>query len=122
MVLRVHGPSGAGKSILVQKYLDELVEGHEAVVLAGRCYEQESVPYKALDAVVDMLARYLTNLPQIEVCALLPRDVAAGPRLPRLATRRGDCRGTPPRRRGARPTRVAASSVCLSSRTTGPTG
>ena len=77
VILRVHGTSGAGKSILVQKYLDELVEGHEAVVLAGRCYQQESVPYKALDAVVDMLARYLTNLPQTEVCALLPRDVAA---------------------------------------------
>ena len=77
MILRVHGPSGAGKSILVQRYLDELIEGEEAVVLAGRCYQQESVPYKALDAAVDMLARYLTNLPPAEVRASLPRDVAA---------------------------------------------
>ncbi len=77
VILQVHGPSGAGKSILVQRYLDELIEGQEAVVLAGRCYQQESVPYKALDAAVDMLARYLTNLPPAEARALLPRDVAA---------------------------------------------
>ena len=77
VILRVHGPSGAGKSILVQRYLDELIEGEKAVVLAGRCYQQESVPYKALDAAVDMLARYLTSLPPAEVRALLPRDVAA---------------------------------------------
>ena len=77
MILQVHGPSGAGKSILVQQFLDELIEGDEAVVLAGRCYQQESVPYKALDAVVDMLAHYLTSLPPAEARALLPRDVGA---------------------------------------------
>jgi len=77
VILQVHGRSGVGKSILVQRYLDDLIEGEEAVVLAGRCYKQESVPYKALDAAVDMLARYLTSLPPAEARALLPRDVGA---------------------------------------------
>ncbi len=77
VILQVHGPSGAGKSILVRRYLDDLIEGEEAVVLAGRCYQQESVPYKALDATVDMLAHYLTSLPPAEARALLPRDLGA---------------------------------------------
>jgi serine/threonine protein kinase/tetratricopeptide (TPR) repeat protein len=77
VVLQVHGRSGAGKSILVQRYLDDLIEGDLAVVLAGRCYQQESVPYKALDAAVDMLARYLMGLPPEEARALMPRDFGA---------------------------------------------
>ena len=73
----VHGSSGIGKSTLVRRFLDTLRPRADVVVLAGRCYAQERVPYKALDALVDTLSQYLHGLPWPEVQALLPHDVAA---------------------------------------------
>ena len=73
----VRGPSGIGKSAVVRHFLDELEENEDVVILSGRCYEQESVPYKAVDTVIDRLTRYLVRLDRMEVEALLPRDVRA---------------------------------------------
>ena len=70
----VHGPSGVGKTALVENFLDSLPSSDGAVVLTGRCHVQESVPYKALDGVIDALAHALGRLLPGEVAAVLPRD------------------------------------------------
>jgi hypothetical protein len=77
VIMHVSGPSGAGKSRLVKQFLGSLPPADETVVLTGRCYEAESVPYKAVDTVVDSLSRFLRKLPTAQAAALLPRDVAA---------------------------------------------
>jgi eukaryotic-like serine/threonine-protein kinase len=77
----VHGVSGTGKSTLVEQFLDEVRTGEAAVVLEGRCYERESVPYKALDSLVDAFTQRLTKLPRTVVDALVPDDVSALKRL-----------------------------------------
>jgi eukaryotic-like serine/threonine-protein kinase len=73
----IHGISGIGKSALVQRFLDAVTERQDAVVLCGRCYERESVPFKGLDNLVDALCRYLRHLERMEAEALMPRDVWA---------------------------------------------
>ncbi len=73
----VLGESGMGKSALVRRFLDEIEAEHPgAVVLTGRCYERESVPFKAFDDVVDALAGHLTRIDQVDAALLLPADVA----------------------------------------------
>lgn len=60
VVVRVEGESGVGKSRLVRHFLHEVSQRMpRAVVLHGRCYERESVPYKGVEGVVDGLVRYL---------------------------------------------------------------
>ena len=82
VVVYVHGTSGMGKSALVDQFIQQVQGEHEdAVVLKGRCYERESVPYKALDSLVDALSRYLLRLSKDRVEALLPTNVQALGRL-----------------------------------------
>ncbi|MCR4410980.1 MAG: protein kinase [Thermoguttaceae bacterium] len=73
----IEGRSGVGKTALVQQFLSQLGARRGAVVLTGRCYERESVPYKAVDNAIDALSRYLATLSAEEVNALLPRDAAS---------------------------------------------
>jgi hypothetical protein len=73
----VHGRSGAGKSYLVHHFLSTVRGERDIVILTGRCYEEESVPYKALDSLIDALAMRLRRMPKSDVVALAPRDVSA---------------------------------------------
>jgi serine/threonine protein kinase len=81
VALHVHGPAGVGKSALLKQFLDSAAVKQQALVLSGACYERESVPYKALDSVIDALSRHLRRLGRLQIEALLPRDVHAIARL-----------------------------------------
>ena len=77
ITVRVTGASGMGKSAVTQLFLDGLIESGEAVVLRGRAYERESVPFKAIDSVIDALSGYLIHLEQQSGAIGLPGDIAA---------------------------------------------
>ncbi|MBL8955083.1 MAG: AAA family ATPase [Myxococcaceae bacterium] len=74
-VVQITGSSGIGKSALARRFLDEASDAG-VLVLAGRCYERESVPYKALDSAIDVLARRLIGMEPSRVDAVLPRDAS----------------------------------------------
>ena len=77
-VALVDGPSGIGKSALLDQLCRDLRRrAPRVLVLGARCYEQESVPYKALDGLVDPLSRYLQQLHPRAVEAIVPADFAA---------------------------------------------
>ncbi|HLK35419.1 MAG TPA: AAA family ATPase [Polyangiaceae bacterium] len=79
--VRVAGTSGMGKSTLVQHFLDDLTDSGRAVVLRGRAYERESVPYKAVDSVIDALTRQLLRLADTSSLPALPPGIGALARL-----------------------------------------
>ena len=68
----------ASERVLWQRNSSNIVSSRpEAVVLTGRCYEQELVPYKVLDSLVDSLSRYLGRQPVETAAELIPRDISA---------------------------------------------
>ncbi|HVW29272.1 MAG TPA: protein kinase [Polyangiaceae bacterium] len=79
VVAVVQGTSGIGKSALVSQFLRPRSE--EAIILRGRCYESESVPFKALDAVIDALCMHVLSPRFADLQSILPADMAALVRL-----------------------------------------
>jgi predicted ATPase len=78
----VQGTSGAGKTALLRAFVEQLRdEVPDLLVLTGRCYQRESVPYKGVDSLIDALHRYLSRLDPAEIDALLPRDIASAEQL-----------------------------------------
>lgn len=69
----VRGRSGSGKTALCRSFLADL---GDVTVLAGRCYERESVPYKAVDPLIDALARMLAGDRRDDVDTALVAQVA----------------------------------------------
>ncbi len=76
VTLLVEGESGVGKSALMRELTGRLAARAGALLLRGRCYERESLPYKAIDSLMDQLARYLASLPAPQCAALLPESAA----------------------------------------------
>lgn len=67
----ITGSSGTGKTALMRHFLEPLRRDSGFVVLEGRCYEHDSVPYKGFDGVMDSLGRYLRWLPRAQAEPLL---------------------------------------------------
>ena len=77
----IDGDPGVGKSALMAHFTDRLAAESGALVLSGRCYERESVPFKAIDTLVDSLSRYLATLKDHEIQAVLPANIQTLARL-----------------------------------------
>ena len=74
----VEGESGIGKSSLVRSFIGRVHQRHpSALVLSGRCYERESVPFKGIDNIVDALAHELMRRHPVDVALHLTNDVEA---------------------------------------------
>jgi hypothetical protein len=72
----VQGESGVGKSFLVRTFSERCLEQAPATLLLhGRCYERESVPYKAVDGAIDELGSVLREQPASVLTRLLSDDV-----------------------------------------------
>ncbi len=96
-VVHMHGPSGIGKSSLLASFLEAVQEVDSALVLRGRCYERENVPYKGFDRIIDELAGRLRTMEPESLQSVLPtwadelaRVFPALGSVPAIAERNGD--------------------------------
>ena len=78
----VRAPSGMGKTALVNRFFERArAEVDDLVVLSGRCFEREDVPYKAIDDLIDELSDWWLERTPKEAQAILPRDACLLPTL-----------------------------------------
>jgi eukaryotic-like serine/threonine-protein kinase len=73
VVVHLSGPSGIGKTALIREFLERVnSETPATLVFAGRCYDTASVPFPALDDLVDRLSQHLRHLRRSGVERILP--------------------------------------------------
>ncbi|MEW4529939.1 protein kinase [Maioricimonas sp. JC845] len=75
VVVFLRGRSGEGKTSLADAFLTPLRRSRDVLVLSGRCYDRESVPFKAIDCIIDALMAYLRGRSADELQRLLPDDI-----------------------------------------------
>lgn len=74
-LLLLKSASGMGKTSLVREFVRQLGQQHpDLVVLEGKCFEREDVPYSAMDDLIDGLSRYWRKLRGGDAQRLLPRQ------------------------------------------------
>jgi eukaryotic-like serine/threonine-protein kinase len=62
-VIELTGPSGYGKTKILDAFFAAAADRFpEALIVRGRCYEHESVPFKAVDEMMEQLSRELRRL------------------------------------------------------------
>lgn len=76
VIVFIRGRPGVGKTALAETFLDSLRRCQPPItVLSGRCHDRESVPFKALDCLIDALSDNLRSLVRSDVARLLPEDI-----------------------------------------------
>lgn len=75
-VVFISGRSGEGKSSLAEAFTRPLGTDPNVLVLSGRCYDRESVPFKAIDTLIDALVGFLRSRSTDFVAEILPDDIA----------------------------------------------
>ena len=75
LTIFISGRSGEGKTALADHFLSSIREDGRLAVMSGRCYDRESVPFKALDSLIDALTSHLRSLPEKDAAMVIPDDV-----------------------------------------------
>ena len=75
LVTWLTGLSGEGKSVLAETFLRPARLGNDFLVLSGRCYDRELIPFKVIDSQIDSLVRFLRGKSDSEVEQILPQDI-----------------------------------------------
>ena len=88
-VVLLHGSPGVGKTVLADHALDEIRLKTGALILGGRCHGWESLPFNAIDAIVDSIGRVARAEPSEAIEDVLRRSVAMTALFPTLAFHAG---------------------------------
>ena len=75
-VVLLHGSPGIGKSVVADHLLDEVRAKTNALILGGRCRGWESLPFNAIDAIVDSIARAARAEPSPAIDRVLGQSVS----------------------------------------------
>jgi eukaryotic-like serine/threonine-protein kinase len=71
----IYGTSGLGKSEIIRNFIrDRVLRNDKTVVLSGRCYERESLSFKAFDPIIDSLSQKLKQLSKEDSSYILPEN------------------------------------------------
>lgn len=77
VVVMLDGVSGVGKTAVIEAALSDFRRRGSPAIFTGKCYEQETVPYKGFDSLIDSLVRNLIPLSTWDRRELIPSKVRA---------------------------------------------